>query len=41
MFPGVALGVISCGLRHIDEDVFLTTAEVLYSKLFKFLNLVT
>ncbi|XP_068867334.1 NADP-dependent malic enzyme isoform X1 [Aphelocoma coerulescens] len=29
VFPGVALGVISCGLRHIDEDVFLTTAEVI------------
>ncbi|KAJ7396903.1 NADP-dependent malic enzyme [Pitangus sulphuratus] len=29
VFPGVALGVISCGLRHIGEDVFLTTAEVI------------
>ncbi|RMC13304.1 hypothetical protein DUI87_10839 [Hirundo rustica rustica] len=29
VFPGVALGVISCGMRHIDEDVFLTTAEVI------------
>ncbi|NWY55000.1 MAOX enzyme, partial [Chionis minor] len=29
VFPGVALGVISCGLKHIGEDVFLTTAEVL------------
>uniref|UniRef100_A0A8C4XIN0 Malic enzyme n=1 Tax=Falco tinnunculus TaxID=100819 RepID=A0A8C4XIN0_FALTI len=25
VFPGVALGVISCGLKHIGEDVFLTT----------------
>ncbi|XP_029896544.1 NADP-dependent malic enzyme isoform X1 [Harpia harpyja] len=29
VFPGVALGVISCGLKHIGEDVFLTTAEVI------------
>uniref|UniRef100_A0A8C5U2G9 Malic enzyme n=2 Tax=Malurus TaxID=55806 RepID=A0A8C5U2G9_9PASS len=29
VFPGVALGVISCGMRHIDEGVFLTTAEVI------------
>ncbi|NXH46486.1 MAOX enzyme, partial [Dicaeum eximium] len=29
VFPGVALGVISCGMRHIDEEVFLTTAEVI------------
>ncbi|KAF4794720.1 hypothetical protein TURU_100109 [Turdus rufiventris] len=29
VFPGVALGVISCGMRHIDESVFLTTAEVI------------
>lgn len=29
VFPGVALGVISCGMRHIEESVFLTTAEVI------------
>lgn len=29
VFPGVALGVISCGMRHIEENVFLTTAEVI------------
>ncbi|XP_068264037.1 NADP-dependent malic enzyme [Nyctibius grandis] len=29
VFPGVALGVTSCGLKHIGEDVFLTTAEVI------------
>lgn len=29
VFPGVALGVISCGLKHISENVFLTTAEVI------------
>ncbi|XP_062427032.1 NADP-dependent malic enzyme [Rhea pennata] len=29
VFPGVALGVVSCGLRHIGEEVFLTTAEVI------------
>uniref|UniRef100_A0A8C1JXL5 Malic enzyme n=1 Tax=Cyprinus carpio TaxID=7962 RepID=A0A8C1JXL5_CYPCA len=27
VFPGVALGVIACGVRHISDDVFLTTAE--------------
>uniref|UniRef100_A0A8D0H8D1 malate dehydrogenase (oxaloacetate-decarboxylating) (NADP(+)) n=1 Tax=Sphenodon punctatus TaxID=8508 RepID=A0A8D0H8D1_SPHPU len=27
VFPGVALGVIACGLRHISDDIFLTTAE--------------
>lgn len=27
VFPGVALGVISCGVRHISDDIFLTTAE--------------
>uniref|UniRef100_A0A8C5Q3T5 Malic enzyme n=1 Tax=Leptobrachium leishanense TaxID=445787 RepID=A0A8C5Q3T5_9ANUR len=27
VFPGVALGVIACGLRHISDEVFLTTAE--------------
>uniref|UniRef100_A0A8D0GD68 Malic enzyme n=1 Tax=Sphenodon punctatus TaxID=8508 RepID=A0A8D0GD68_SPHPU len=29
VFPGVALGVVACGLRHIDEEIFLTTAEVI------------
>uniref|UniRef100_A0A8C5Q4M6 Malic enzyme n=1 Tax=Leptobrachium leishanense TaxID=445787 RepID=A0A8C5Q4M6_9ANUR len=29
VFPGVALGVIACGLRHISDEVFLTTAEVI------------
>ncbi|XP_064025335.1 NADP-dependent malic enzyme [Pogoniulus pusillus] len=29
VFPGVALGVISCGVKHIGEEVFLTTAEVI------------
>ncbi|KAJ7341700.1 hypothetical protein JRQ81_006443 [Phrynocephalus forsythii] len=29
VFPGVALGVVSCGMRHISEDIFLTTAEVI------------
>ncbi|XP_030313826.1 NADP-dependent malic enzyme, mitochondrial isoform X2 [Calypte anna] len=27
VFPGVALGVIACGVRHISEDIFLLTAE--------------
>lgn len=28
VFPGVALGVIACRVRHISDDIFLTTAEV-------------
>ncbi|KAM9316611.1 NADP-dependent malic enzyme [Gastrophryne carolinensis] len=29
VFPGVALGVIACGMRHISDDVFLTTSEII------------
>ncbi|XP_028578698.2 NADP-dependent malic enzyme isoform X3 [Podarcis muralis] len=29
VFPGVALGVVACGIRHISEEIFLTTAEVI------------
>ncbi|MEE6473048.1 hypothetical protein FKM82_009832 [Ascaphus truei] len=29
VFPGVALGVIACGVRHISEIIFLTTAEAI------------
>ncbi|XP_053566461.1 NADP-dependent malic enzyme [Bombina bombina] len=29
VFPGVALGVIACGVRHISDEIFLTTAEVI------------
>ncbi|KAG9349633.1 hypothetical protein JZ751_028081, partial [Albula glossodonta] len=29
VFPGVALGVIACGVRHISDEVFLTTAEAI------------
>uniref|UniRef100_UPI00398F7BBC NADP-dependent malic enzyme-like n=1 Tax=Pristiophorus japonicus TaxID=55135 RepID=UPI00398F7BBC len=29
VFPGVALGVITCGVRHINDDIFLTSAEVI------------
>ncbi|XP_031820440.1 LOW QUALITY PROTEIN: NADP-dependent malic enzyme [Sarcophilus harrisii] len=29
VFPGVALGVIACGLKHITDKIFLTTAEVI------------
>ncbi|KAG9493693.1 hypothetical protein GDO78_001522 [Eleutherodactylus coqui] len=29
VFPGVALGVVACGVRHISDDIFLTTAEVI------------
>ncbi|XP_044524869.1 NADP-dependent malic enzyme, mitochondrial [Gracilinanus agilis] len=27
VFPGVALGVIACGVRHIPDEIFLLTAE--------------
>ncbi|XP_056421948.1 NADP-dependent malic enzyme [Hyla sarda] len=29
VFPGVALGVVACGVRHISDDIFLTTAEII------------
>ncbi|XP_027712308.1 NADP-dependent malic enzyme [Vombatus ursinus] len=29
VFPGIALGVVACGLRHITDKIFLTTAEVI------------
>ncbi|TNN04332.1 hypothetical protein fugu_001361 [Takifugu bimaculatus] len=29
VFPGVALGIIACGVRHISDDIFLTTAEAI------------
>ncbi|KYO27997.1 NADP-dependent malic enzyme [Alligator mississippiensis] len=29
VFPGVALGIVSCGVRHITDEIFLTTAEVI------------
>lgn len=28
VFPGVALGVIAGGIRHIPDEIFLLTAEV-------------
>lgn len=28
VFPGVALGVIAGGVRHIPDEIFLLTAEV-------------
>ncbi|XP_060090980.1 NADP-dependent malic enzyme, mitochondrial [Heteronotia binoei] len=27
VFPGVALGVIACGVRHVSDDIFLLTAQ--------------
>lgn len=33
VFPGVALGVIAGGIRHIPDEIFLLTAEVLLSLL--------
>uniref|UniRef100_A0A8C3PCN4 Malic enzyme n=1 Tax=Chrysemys picta bellii TaxID=8478 RepID=A0A8C3PCN4_CHRPI len=35
VFPGVALGVVSCGLRYISEEIFLTTAEVIAQQVSK------
>ncbi|XP_015210942.2 NADP-dependent malic enzyme isoform X2 [Lepisosteus oculatus] len=29
VFPGVALGVIACGVRHVTDEIFLTTAETI------------
>ncbi|XP_010629472.1 NADP-dependent malic enzyme [Fukomys damarensis] len=29
VFPGVALGVVACGLRNITDKIFLTTAEII------------
>ncbi|OWF52459.1 NADP-dependent malic enzyme-like [Mizuhopecten yessoensis] len=29
IFPGIALGAIVCGIRHISEDVFLKAAQTL------------
>ncbi|XP_043116877.1 NADP-dependent malic enzyme isoform X2 [Puntigrus tetrazona] len=29
VFPGVGLGVTACAVRHIPEDIFLVTAEVI------------
>ncbi|KAG2468626.1 MAOX enzyme, partial [Polypterus senegalus] len=28
VFPGVALGVVACGIKHISDEIFLTTAEI-------------
>lgn len=28
IFPGVALGVVTCGVRHISDMVFLKAAQV-------------
>ncbi|NXX73408.1 MAON protein, partial [Spizella passerina] len=32
VFPGVALGVIASGVRHISDEIFLITAETLASE---------
>ncbi|XP_016157070.1 PREDICTED: NADP-dependent malic enzyme, mitochondrial isoform X2 [Ficedula albicollis] len=29
VFPGVALGIIACGVRHISDEIFLLTAETI------------
>lgn len=33
VFPGVGLGVTACAMRHIPEDIFLVSAEVIESHL--------
>lgn len=33
VFPGVGLGVTACAMRHISEEIFLITAEVIESRL--------
>lgn len=33
IFPGVALGVISCGVRHIPDQIFLIAAKTLSSEM--------
>ncbi|XP_048351202.1 NADP-dependent malic enzyme isoform X1 [Sphaerodactylus townsendi] len=35
VFPGVALGIVSCGMRHISEEIFHTTAEVIAQQVSK------
>ncbi|XP_064628012.1 NADP-dependent malic enzyme-like [Lineus longissimus] len=35
IFPGVALGVILCGVRHIPEDIFLRSAQALADQVTK------
>ncbi|MBN3319518.1 MAON protein, partial [Atractosteus spatula] len=34
VFPGVALGVIACGVRHVTDEIFLTTAEFYFQLTF-------
>ncbi|XP_075454057.1 NADP-dependent malic enzyme [Ascaphus truei] len=29
VFPGVALGVVACGVRYISDEIFLNTAEII------------
>ncbi|XP_029451378.1 NADP-dependent malic enzyme isoform X2 [Rhinatrema bivittatum] len=29
VFPGVALGVVSCGMKHIHDEIFLLSAEII------------
>ncbi|XP_043921928.1 NADP-dependent malic enzyme isoform X2 [Protopterus annectens] len=29
VFPGVALSIIACGIKHISDDIFLLTAEAI------------
>ncbi|XP_078398442.1 NADP-dependent malic enzyme [Cetorhinus maximus] len=35
VFPGVALGVVACGVRHIREEVFLIAAEAIFEQVFE------
>ncbi|XP_039190392.1 NADP-dependent malic enzyme [Crotalus tigris] len=35
VFPGIALGVVSCGVRNISDEIFLLTAEVICQQVSK------
>lgn len=38
IFPGVALGVIACGMHHISDHLFLLSAQVVFDYIHKDFN---